>query len=284
MQIKTYKAYKQDGQLELPLSALAPRLIQTIDRFAEYIEEHVPQCSSSILKDLESRSFAEASIDRSVLRCSGVRGLCSCSNLYRSMPSLVFAHVGLLQVLLGVPGSAWVQEEPALVMQSAFIRARYRPNYLKLLALLEWQPRDRAISLMKGFLDWSIEQLPVRAHGPQHLSALREQQVEFNLQEGGMDWTAVILGDHQYLNKVTRCRIRDVLLESGDPELLEVVACYPDFAMFRHTNPHFMLTRTQTLLSGADCCDSCYHDDRYVPAFRHPPLRVFETLAGAPDA
>ena len=67
------------------------------------------------------------------------------------------------------------------------------------------------------------------------------------------------------------------MLSSYDPELMEVVACYPDFAMFRHTNPHFVLTRTGTLMSGGSCCDTCYHDDRYIEPFAHP-TGLFETL------
>ena len=84
-----------------------------------------------------------------------------------------------------------------------------------------------------------------------------------------MDWIQHVIGPHQYVNKVTRCRIHEVL-STYDPELMDVVACYPDFAMFRHTNPHFALTRTCTLMNGGSCCDTCYHDDRYVKPFNHP--------------
>ena len=93
-----------------------------------------------------------------------------------------------------------------------------------------------------------------------------------------MNWVSAILGEHQYANKVTKCRIHDVLSAYGDDELMEVVACYPDFAMFRKTNNSFCLTRTQTLMNDGEWCDTCYHDERYVKTFAHPDRSFFGAL------
>lgn len=62
--------------------------------------------------------------------------------------------------------------------------------------------------------------------------------------------------------------------------LLEILACYPDFASIRRTKEHFVLTRSQNLIAGGDYCDTCFHDERYVPDFVHPPRETFEGLRG----
>jgi|GEM_PF-1313430 len=278
MKVQTYKAYTPDGRLDLPLATLAPRFIQSIDRFKEYLLARIPQRCASILDSLIAHT-SEWTPAQNRASDSSIRDqLAKQSGLRQQEPTLVRSHLALLLGLMDVDDAAWIQTQPTSVLQSHFIRSRYLPNYLKLLALTDRLPREDAIELMKAFLDWSIEQMPVREGGPENLTALRELQVAFNLHEEGMNWTSAVLGEHQYLNKVTRCRIRDVLIQQGDSELMDVVACYPDFAMFRHTNPSFVLTRTQTLMSGGDCCDSCYHDSRYVEAFQHPSSSVFGDL------
>lgn len=72
--------------------------------------------------------------------------------------------------------------------------------------------------------------------------------------------------------------MQNVLAPYGDAELMEVVACYQDFASMRRTNRHFALTRTQNLINGEDYCDTCFHDKRYVHNFVHPPRETFDDL------
>lgn len=79
------------------------------------------------------------------------------------------------------------------------------------------------------------------------------------------------------------CRVQKVLSEYGDSQLTEVVACYPDFAMFRKANESFRLTRTQILMNGGCCCDTCYHDVRHIQDFEHPALDIFTSLSGGSD-
>jgi len=64
----------------------------------------------------------------------------------------------------------------------------------------------------------------------------------------------------------------------GDADLMDVIACYPDFASIRRTNEHFALTRTQNLIQGGDYCDTCFHDERGLSAIIHPGREVFEAL------
>ena len=53
---------------------------------------------------------------------------------------------------------------------------------------------------------------------------------------------------------------------------------WEDFTMFRKLNANFCLTRTKTLMNGGECCDMCYHDERYVLDFSHPSAEAFEAM------
>lgn len=278
MDVKVYHAYQSDSELHLPLGRFAPRLVQTVDRFEEYLQMHAPNSKGAVLEHLRRLTQREIEGAQQMRRDADIAFLSGLSQLGSEYADLVRCHASLLIHLVGVDASAWQSENEVVLSQVRFIRARYLPNTLKALALVEVLDRDVAISHMKRFLDESVGRLPVRDGGPTTLRELRTRQIDFNLQEAGMDWTVAVMDEGQYINKVTRCRIRDVLLEHGEPELMDVVACYPDFAMFAHSNLDLVLTRTQTLMSGGAFCDSCYHDRRTVKPFSHPPLRVFETL------
>jgi L-2-amino-thiazoline-4-carboxylic acid hydrolase-like protein len=57
---------------------------------------------------------------------------------------------------------------------------------------------------------------------------------------------------------VTRCRYAEMYKETEIPELGKVLSCARDFAMVEGFNPGIRLTRTQTIMEGADFCDFRY--------------------------
>ncbi len=57
---------------------------------------------------------------------------------------------------------------------------------------------------------------------------------------------------------VTRCRYAEMYRALGIPELGSVLSCGRDFALGEGFNPHLALTRTQTIMEGAPCCDFRY--------------------------
>jgi hypothetical protein len=275
--VKIYRSYVEDSIAELPLSRIAPRLLGSLDPFIDALDGRFPDAAGRVVTRLTALLHGKVSdSSRSIPAPSDPPSGVSFAHAAR-FPELYGAHVDLICELLDVGLDALLGTATAAISQQRFIRARFIPGYLGLLALSDAVGRDDAIGFFKGHLDRTIADIPSRPDGPRTLTELCERQVEFNLRERGMDWTQAIVGEHQYLNKVTVCRIQRVLAEY-DPELMEVVACYPDFAMLRKIHPSFSLTRTQTLIGGGTCCDSCYHDDRYVPDFEHPPIAVFEGL------
>lgn len=59
---------------------------------------------------------------------------------------------------------------------------------------------------------------------------------------------------------VTRCRYAEMYRALGIPELGEVLSCQRDGALIEGFNPDVTLTRTQTIMQGAPCCDFRYRD------------------------
>lgn len=62
----------------------------------------------------------------------------------------------------------------------------------------------------------------------------------------------------QFEFDVTRCRYAEMYRALGIPELGEVLSCQRDAALIEGFNPEVTLTRTQTIMQGAPCCDFRY--------------------------
>jgi hypothetical protein len=62
----------------------------------------------------------------------------------------------------------------------------------------------------------------------------------------------------KYSYNVFRCRYAEMYYHLGIPELGKMLSCDRDFALIEGFNPHIKLTRTQTIMEGADICDFCF--------------------------
>jgi hypothetical protein len=58
--------------------------------------------------------------------------------------------------------------------------------------------------------------------------------------------------------EVTRCRYAEFYKELGEPELGFLLVCTADFATAEGFGPDIKLTRTQTIMQGADHCNFRY--------------------------
>ncbi len=65
---------------------------------------------------------------------------------------------------------------------------------------------------------------------------------------------------------VTRCRYAEMYRALGIPELGELLSCQRDAALIEGFNPDVTLTRTQTIMQGAPCCDFRYRTARSAHA------------------
>ena len=184
----------------------------------------------------------------------------------------------LLRCCLPAEGEAWESEEPIRVLQTQLTRAFYLPRYAMAKSLADVFGTAEGIEQMKAFLDAQIAKRPRPASPPESLRELRDRDIPWNLADGGQDAISALRSENELLKKVTACRIQKVLEPYGDPELMETIACYPDFASIRKTNEHFVLTRTQNLIRGGEYCDTCFHDVRGAGDDVHPSREVFDGL------
>ena len=61
--------------------------------------------------------------------------------------------------------------------------------------------------------------------------------------------------DRQFSFNVTRCRYAEMYRSLGIPELGRLLSCNRDFSLVEGFSPTIKLTRTQTIMEGADHCD-----------------------------
>ncbi len=66
------------------------------------------------------------------------------------------------------------------------------------------------------------------------------------------------LSEERYSFNATRCRYAEMYRALGIPELGALLSCNRDFSLIEGFNPGVELTRTQTIMQGADCCDFRY--------------------------
>jgi hypothetical protein len=64
--------------------------------------------------------------------------------------------------------------------------------------------------------------------------------------------------DERFAFNVTRCRYAEMYRALGIPELGVVLSCNRDAALIEGFNAAITLTRTQTIMQGAACCDFRY--------------------------
>ena len=63
------------------------------------------------------------------------------------------------------------------------------------------------------------------------------------------------LTERKFSFNVFRCRYAEMYHHLGIPELGTMLSCQRDFALIEGFNPKIKLTRTQTIMEGADICD-----------------------------
>jgi len=66
------------------------------------------------------------------------------------------------------------------------------------------------------------------------------------------------LTQKKYSFNVYRCKYAEMYHHLGIPELGKMLSCDRDFAHLKGYNPKIQLTRTQTIMEGADICDFRY--------------------------
>jgi hypothetical protein len=70
------------------------------------------------------------------------------------------------------------------------------------------------------------------------------------------------LSRQRFSFNVFRCRYAEMYQHLGIREMGKLLSCDRDFALIEGYNPNIHLTRTQTIMEGADICDFCFEMKR----------------------
>lgn len=82
--------------------------------------------------------------------------------------------------------------------------------------------------------------------------------LRFWTQDNALEIEVLAQDEERFDFNVTRCRYAELYRALGIPELGAVLSCNRDWALIQGFNPTIELTRTQTIMGGAPCCDFRY--------------------------
>jgi len=120
--------------------------------------------------------------------------------------------------------------------------------------------RDTVVEILRRtIIGIAREQGAVLAeqHGGNALSQFADATAAW-MQDDALTIEVVAQTDRRYDFNVTRCRYAEMYRALGIPELGAVLSCNRDFSLIEGYNQDVELTRTQTLMQGAACCDFRY--------------------------
>lgn len=77
-------------------------------------------------------------------------------------------------------------------------------------------------------------------------------------QGGALEFEIVEADSEKISMNITRCRYAEMYQKNGMPEFGYLLSCGRDYALIEGFNPDIVLTRTQTIMEGANYCDFCF--------------------------
>jgi len=259
MEIRAYNALDLAATVVIAPRSLLARGMALLDGFRQFVGEHgiaeVPELNRALSSALREMTPSHE----------------------EGAEELEQRYEVLLRNALRCSSEQWLREASIEVRRTQLTRALYLTRYVMGTVLVLLVGREAGLEQLRAYLDWSISHRPAPESQPETLREMWGEDVEWNEQDQGQDAVTALHSEGRLLKKVTACRIHHVLSPLGDQEMMQTIACYPDFANTHRTNPHFVLTRTQDLMSGGTCCDMCFHDVRKGEAV-HPRSELFESL------
>jgi GTP cyclohydrolase II len=120
--------------------------------------------------------------------------------------------------------------------------------------------RQRILEIVRNVIQEIARQQGVQlansmeANDLKHFAAIQETWKKDN----SIQTELLKLTRKKYAYNVFRCRYAEMYYHLGIPELGRMLSCDRDFALIEGFNPHIKLTRTQTIMEGADICDFCF--------------------------
>jgi hypothetical protein len=122
---------------------------------------------------------------------------------------------------------------------------------------IEAMGRDKALevveSVIKSISAEAGRQLAV-TYPDRSLESFTNQLLVWN-QGGALEYEITESSPTRFCMNVTRCKYAEMYKRLGVDDLGYSFSCIRDFSMVEAFNPEIKLTRTQTIMEGADYCD-----------------------------
>jgi len=237
------------------------------DAFVDFVGRATPTTHEAFLSNLETR-FRKLADDE----CEG-SPLCA---LFPSADSLQRARLDYVSKLLGLEGADPETEQS--ISRFDATKARLHPSYHQMGSLCELLGRERAMPLLRSFMD---EWMGNRTKADESLEDPSRFWDDLAGDHHETEEVAIRLSRGVIAFRVNRCLWADAMSSLDDFELAHVGTCYGDFPQIPAINSNFVLTRTMTLMQGAPYCDTCIHDRRHVSSIEHPSRAVFDALGAS---
>jgi hypothetical protein len=127
-------------------------------------------------------------------------------------------------------------------------------------ALGEEFDRERVLEIT-----WKVIQDIARQQGTQLANSVEANDLEHYAaaqetwkKDNAIQTEVLELTHKRFSYNVFRCRYAEMYHHFGVLELGKILSCDRDFAFIEGFNPNIHLTRTQTIMEGADICDFCF--------------------------
>jgi len=117
--------------------------------------------------------------------------------------------------------------------------------------------RERVLEILRNVIQEIAHQQgaqlanSVEANDLEHFATVQETWKKDN----SIQTEVLELTHKKFSFNVFRCRYAEMYYHLGIPELGKMLSCDRDFALIKGFNPQIQLTRSQTIMEGADICD-----------------------------
>lgn len=284
MDIKRFY-YEPNAQVELNIKPILRNIIIGLDEFIDFIREKYPidfdKYRSSLRLEFmglvrrEISSSYDNHVDKLVAEFENIEPPLKATDFgFLKLSILTFLSLLKFEKYL-----SQFDDNQAKWDASDLIRAMNVFDYHQVSSLLSIMSKEDAIKVVSEFIENKIEERRNPANYDQSVGALIERIIPGYERWCSQEVAIKVDGDMRAIVGVSRCKWAEIM-EGLDKELAHALICNTDFKNATVFNEEFVLTRTQTLMQGADYCDFCYHDKRHDNELTHPPKQEFEDLIG----
>ena len=282
MDVKRFN-YEPNAQVELNIKPILRNIIIGLDEFIDFVREKYPveferyqsrlRLEYMELVRREKSSSYDDHIDKLVAEYENMEPPLKATD-FGFLKLSILAFLSLLKFEKYL---SQFNDNHAKWDAADLIRAMNVFDYYQVSSLLSIMSKEHAIKVVSEFIESRLEERRNPENYDQSLGALIERITPGYERWRSQDVAIKVDGDMRAIVRVSRCKWAEIM-EDFDKDLAHAMICNSDFKNATIFNEEFMLTRTQTLMQGADYCDFCYHDKRYDNDLTHPPKQEFEDL------